>query len=74
MTKAEKVSIGRIVHYVRHDGAHCAALVVGTVDDTTANLAVFEDGIAFGGGPILVTNVSYDADAAPQSWHWCEKV
>ncbi len=74
-TKAmDGLTVGRVVHYVT-PSAHCAALVIGVVDADTGvvNLAVFQDGLAYGAGPIQATAVPYAEDPQPHTWHWIEK-
>ena len=75
MSKAKKPVVGDVVHYVGTAGGHRAAIVIG-IDDADAglvNLAVFNDGSAYGAGPVQATAVFYDEDAQPHTWHWIER-
>ena len=77
---------GRIVHFVRNNGEHRAALVVRNWHESngSVNLYVFLDGgndarnmgeATFGiHGIEWATSVNYDADEKkPRTWHWPER-
>lgn len=62
----QKPSIGRIVHYVNHDGRHLAAIVT-KVNDSTIHIGVFDDSY------VVVKYVDYDESAGSNTWHWPER-
>ena len=69
---------GRMVHYVTAD-MHRAAVITKVwgnpkVDGTsTVNLFVFPDG-SYPLSNNTPTSVMFNADGAPNTWHWIEKV
>jgi hypothetical protein len=68
-TPVQKASVGRIVHYVP-DGSreHLAALVTSVADDTV-NLTVFDADSMF-----RAYEIPHDANCAPGTYHWPERV
>ena len=82
-----KPSVGRIVHFVRNNGEHRAALIVRDWEEPSGsvNLYVFLDGgndrrergeATFGiHGIEWATSVNFDdATKKPYTWHWPERV
>jgi len=72
MSKA-KPFVSAPVQYVSPKGGYRAALIIGIVDGTTVNLAVFNDGAEWGAGPLHVPSVEYSDEPQPHTWHWPEK-
>lgn len=83
----QKPSIGRVVHYVlnegRNAGEHRPAFVVkvwGDQPDSLVQLQVFTDSNPASDSNdclpqvLWKTSVKLDADAAPGTWHWPERV
>lgn len=84
----QKLTVGRIVHYVlpdgHHAGEHRPAVVVRVWDAPipegmgTVNLQVITDGSNDGpdyaSGMVWVTSALQDEDTkAPRTWHWPER-
>ena len=83
----EGIGIGRIVHFVRRDGQHRAAIIVRDWEEPSGsvNLYVLLDGVndareageaTFGiHGFQWATSVNYDGEEKkPYTWHWPERV
>lgn len=80
----QKLSVGRIVHYVTAAGKHRPAVVVQVWSETCCNLQVFLDGGNDASGDLTPedrargmawkTSVSQDEGGSPNSWHWPERV
>ena len=71
------LAIGRVVHYVKANGEHCAAIVtaVWDKDDGIVNLLVLNDMRDLNEEPIfVVTSVKPDEEKTPGTWHWSEYV
>lgn len=63
-------SIGRIVHYVFNGQCHAAMVIDDHGDGDTITLKVmFRDG-----HESTLTNIPYNGDRAPYTWHWPERV
>jgi hypothetical protein len=83
----QKVSIGRIVHFVTENGEHKAAMVVAVWGSECCNLQVFTDCNNERGHYIVndlarkglipevvwVTSVQYSEKPNPRTWHWPER-
>lgn len=72
------LAIGRIVHYVRDDGEHQAAIVTGInyggIPEGHVFLTVFGTVLdTFDGQPQAYAFVPYDPEGAPLTWHWPEQ-
>lgn len=72
MSKPIKPFISAPVQYVSPKGGCRAALIIGIVDGSTVNLAVFSDGAGYGAGPVQELAVPYSEDAAAHTW-WPER-
>lgn len=68
----QKVSIGRIVHFVNKKGAHRPAIVVEIWSDEVVNLQVFTDMRNDGElQPVMwATSVPYSDAKEELTWHW----
>lgn len=83
----QKISVGRIVHFVTENGEHKAAIVVAAWGNDSCNLQVFTDGNNERGHYIVndlvrkglipesvwVTYISYSEEPKPRTWHWPER-
>jgi len=65
----QKVSVGRIVHYVPNGSTeHLAALVTKVESGVVVDLTVFDSDSMFRAFSIL-----HDADCGESTWHWPER-
>ena len=75
----EGLTEGRIVHYVKANGEHRAAIILKVWANKSgcSNLRIFTDDEALSDGwpdVYRVTSVLYDADGSrPNTWHWIER-
>lgn len=69
-----KVTIGRIVHYIDHDGSEAPAIISAVHSDTLVSLYVFRLGA---GAATERTSVEFiderETAARPNSWHWPQR-
>lgn len=82
---AQKISVGRIVHFVNEHGSHRPAIAVQVWDKQTgcSNLQVFVDGSndakenltreQLDRGLVWATSVLYSEEPKPRTWHWPER-
>ena len=75
----EKLTIGRIVHFVFEKNGeliHRPAIVVAVWSQDCCSLQVFIDGTnddVSGDSILWKTSVIYSEEPKDYSWHWCER-
>ena len=78
-----KISVGRIVHFILSNGEHRPAIVVRVWSNECVQLQVFLDGTndassdvprtALDAGIMWATSVPYSEEPQQRSWHWPER-
>ncbi len=66
MNSLTGLTVGRIVHYVRDDNMHCAAMVVGIHDSGNVDLIVFTADMATD----VKRMTPFAVEPELRTWHW----
>ena len=67
------LTVGRMVHYVRTNGVHNAAIVSNVLNKTQGTVALTVFQLDHNNPVILINNVMFSDIKEPGTWHWIEQ-